>query len=229
MPREQFERQLAQLQRDVDALGRQVEDAITQAVRALVERDDAVTSTVMAGDDAIDALRYRIEQSCVELLAMQQPMAGDLRWITAALIIANELERVGDYAAGMAKLALRINAEPLLKPLIDIPRMAEIGKVQLRRGMRAYAEHDAEAARRLIATDVEMDLLYGQILRELLSYMIEDPRAITRATYLLWVAHNLERIGDRATNIAERVLFAVTGRFEEERHMEEIGARAVAT
>ncbi len=211
MPREQFERRLEALRHDVITLGSMVEKSISQAVRALEQRDDDLAKGVIAGDREVDALRYGIEEQCILLFATQQPLAGDLRWIAAALIIASELERIGDYAEGIAKLAFRINAEPLLKPLIDIPRMAGICQQQLRLGLASYAGRETGAAQRVIEADSQIDNLYGQILRELLSYMLEDPHSITRATYLLWVAHNLERIGDRATNIAERVIFAVTG------------------
>jgi phosphate transport system protein len=217
MPREVFDRQLIALRDDVVQLGGLVEQRIEQAVRSLVERDDAQAQRVLDADREVDALRFRIEEQCIVLFATQAPVASDLRWIAAALIIVGELERIGDYAVGIAKLALRINATPLLKPLIDIPRMAEICRQQLVSGMAAYAARDAGIARQVIAADADIDLLYQQVLRELLTFMIEDPGTISRATYLLWVAHNFERIGDRATNLAERVIFAVTGRIVESR------------
>jgi phosphate transport system protein len=142
-------------------------------------------------------------------------MAGDLRAIAAALIVANELERMGDYAEGICKLTLKLGEEPPLKPLIDIPRMAQIAQSMLQRSLQAFVERDVAAARQIWAEDDRLDELYQQILRELLSYMLEQPSSVTRATYLLWVAHNLERIGDRVSNIAERVIYMVTGQLEQ--------------
>lgn len=215
MVRSIFEAQLDNLRREVVTLGSLVESGIAKSVRALQQRDDAMAQAVIDGDLQIDQLRYRIEEACVVLFATQQPVASDLRWITAALIITNELERIGDYAKGIAKITQRINKEPLLKPLIDIPRMAGLCEEQLRGGLAAYVNRDVGIAERVIESDRQIDQLNAQVLRELLSFMIEDPRTITRATYLLWIAHNLERIGDRATNVAERVIFAVSGKWPE--------------
>ncbi len=211
MPRTLFETQLDTLRRDVVTLGSLVESSIAKSIYALQARDESLAQVVIDGDRAIDQLRYRLEEACLVLFATQQPVASDLRWITAALIISNELERVGDYAKGIARISQRINQEPLLKPLIDIPRMASLCQEQLRGGLAAYTNRDVTSATRVITNDRQIDQLNAQVLRELLSFMIEDPRTITRATYLLWIAHNLERIGDRATNIAERVIFAVSG------------------
>ena len=157
-------------------------------------------------------MRYEIEEACIELFATQNPMASDLRTVAAALIIANELERMGDYAEGICKLTIKMAGEPPLKPLIDIPRMSALAQGMLRRCLQAFVDRDAAAAEAIWREDDQLDELYHQILRELLGYMIEDPTSITRATYLLWVAHNLERIGDRVSNIAERVIYMATGR-----------------
>ncbi|MGD8903553.1 MAG: phosphate signaling complex protein PhoU, partial [Anaerolineae bacterium] len=146
------------------------------------------------------------------LIATQQPMAGDLRAILSVSNIAAELERIGDYSEGIARLALKLAGRPLLKPLIDIPRMAEEGRRMLMTALEAFARQDVEAARQVGIADDTVDALYDQVYRELLVYMMEDPRTITQATYLLWVAHNLERIADRTTNIAERVIFLDSGR-----------------
>ena len=142
-------------------------------------------------------------------------MASDLRAVTSALIVANELERMGDYAEGICKLTVKMAAEPPVKPLIDIPRMATIAQSMLTRSLQAFVARDIEAAKQIWHEDDLLDDLYHQILRELLTYMLEQPSSVTRATYLLWVAHNLERIGDRVSNIAERVIFMVTGRLDQ--------------
>jgi phosphate transport system protein len=154
----------------------------------------------------------------VELIATQQPMASDLRIILAVLNIISEVERIGDYAEGIAKIAIMIGDEPPLKPLIDIPRMADKTVDMLRRSLDAFIKRDAAAAKAISTEDDMVDQLYDQVFRELLTFMAEDPKTITRATRLIWVAHNLERSADRVTNICERVVFVVTGK------MEEIGA-----
>ncbi|MDO8672563.1 MAG: phosphate signaling complex protein PhoU, partial [Dehalococcoidia bacterium] len=154
-------------------------------------------------------------EDCLSLMATQQPMARDLRLIIAVLLIGTELERMGDHAEGIAKITLMLADEPLLKPLVDIPRMADKAREMLRRSLDAFIARDAEAAKKIAAEDDEVDALYDRVYQELLTFMISDPRNITRATHLLWVAHNLERIADRATNICERVVFTVTGRMEE--------------
>ncbi|MBV8083555.1 MAG: phosphate signaling complex protein PhoU, partial [Chloroflexi bacterium] len=193
-----------------------VEKQIELAIDALKRRDTAAADQVAARDSEIDNMRYEIEESCVELFATQNPVARDLRVITSALIVANELERMGDYAEGICKLTIKMAGEPPLKPLIDIPRMADLAQSMLKRALKAFVDRDLPAARQIWHEDDVLDALYQQILRELLSYMLEQPSAVTRATYLLWVAHNLERIGDRVSNIAERVAFMTTGHFDHE-------------
>ena len=167
---------------------------------------------VIDDDDEIDGLQDILESKCVGLLATQQPTAIDLRMVMSAVHIAVELERMGDYAEGIAKICLRIGDQPLLKPLIDIPRMADLALKMLSDSLQAYGNRDEWLARKVCRDDDAVDDLYNQIYRELLTYMLQDPRNIERATYLLWVAHDLERIADRATNIAERALWLVLGR-----------------
>lgn len=213
-----FHKRLREIQDDVLAMGSMVGKAILRSVEALKNRDLDLAYQVVAGDQEIDHKRYQIEEKCVQLLATQQPMASDLRVIIAVLNITSELERIGDHAEGIARIAIMIGDEPPLKPLIDIPRMAEQTVDMLRRSLDAFVSRNAEAARKISAEDDLIDHLYDQIFRELLTLMIEDPKTITRATRLIWVAHNLERSADRVTNICERVVFIVTGK------MEEIGA-----
>jgi phosphate transport system protein len=162
-------------------------------------------------DDEIDELQDELENKCVMLLATQQPAATDLRVVMSAVHIGVELERMGDYAEGIAKICLRIGDQPLLKPLIDIPRMADLALTMLGESLQAFSTRDEWLARKVCRDDDAVDDLYNQIYRELLTYMLQDPRNIERATYLLWVAHDLERIADRATNISERVLWLISG------------------
>jgi phosphate transport system protein len=213
-----FHKRLKEIQNDVLIMGSMVEKAIDRSVAALKQRDLRLAKQVIDDDQMINHKRFDIEEACVELIATQQPMASDLRTIISVLSIITELERIGDHAEGIAKIVLMIGDEPPLKPLIDIPRMAEKTGEMLKRSLEAFINHDAEAAKQIAAEDNEVDRLYDQVFRELLSFMAEDPKTITRATRLIWVAHNLERSADRVTNICERVVFAVTGR------MEEIGA-----
>ena len=215
MPRTSFERHLHELRDDVLFLGSMVEKAIGRSIEALKKRDLDLARQVVAADSEIDLKRYEIEEKCTELIITQQPMASDLRVIIAVLYIVVDLERIADHAAGIAKIAIMIGDEPPLKPLIDIPRMAERATDMLHRSLDAFIKHDADAARQISAEDDEVDSLYDQVFRELLVFMMEDPRTVTRATRLIWVAHNLERTADRVTNICERVVFTVTGKIEE--------------
>jgi len=216
--RRTFHKRLRKIQDDVLVMGSMVEKAIERSIEALKKRDQELAGKIIGDDQAINRKRFSIEESCVELIATQQPMASDLRIIIGVLNITSELERIGDHAEGIAKIVLMIGDEPHLKPLIDIPRMAEKTEEMLRRSLKAFIDHDADAARQIAIEDDEVDNLYDQVFRELLTFMAEDPRTITRATRLIWVAHNLERSADRVTNICERVVYTVTGR------MEEIGA-----
>ena len=213
-----FHRRLRGIQEDILAMGGMVEKAINRSILALKQRDLAMAHQIIADDLQINEKRFDIEEKCIQLIATQQPMASDLRIIICVLNIITELERIGDYAVGTVKIVVMIGDEPPLKPLIDLPRMAEKTIEMLRRSLDAFIDRDAEAARKISAEDDEVDNLYSQVFRELLTYMAEDPKTITRANRLIWVAHNLERSADRVTNICERVVFVVTGK------MEEIGA-----
>ena len=215
MPRTNFERHLHELQDDVLVLGSMAEKATYRSMEALKNRDLELAKQIIADDDEIDRKRFDIEEKCIELIVTQQPVASDLRIIVAVLNIIIDLERIGDHAEGVAKITIMIGNEPPLKPLIDLPRMAQKTGDMLRRSLDAFVNRDAETARQIAKEDDEIDALYDQVFRELLTYMAEDPRTITRATRLIWVAHNLERSADRVTNICERVVFVVTGKMEE--------------
>ena len=213
-----FHKKLREIQDDILAMGSMVEKAISRSIDALKNRDLELARQIVADDKKINQKRFEIEEKCIELIATQQPMASDLRVVVAVLNVITELERIGDHAEGIAKIAIMIGDEPPLKPLIDIPRMAEQTVDMLRRSLDAFINRDAEAAKKISAEDDIIDHLYDQVFRELLTFMAEDPKTITRATRLMWTAHNLERAADRVTNICERVVFIVTGK------MEEIGA-----
>jgi len=213
-----FHKRLREIQDNVLVMGSMVEKATGRSIEALKNRDLEAARQIIADDQKINRKRFEIEEQCVQLIATQQPMASDLRNIICILNIVTELERIGDYAEGIAKIVIMIGDEPLLKPLIDIPRMAEKVNDMLHRSLDALINRDADAARQIATEDDEVDDLYNQVFRELLTFMIEDPKTITRATRLIWVAHNLERSADRVTNICERVVYLVTGK------MEEIGA-----
>jgi phosphate transport system protein len=215
MPRQTFEEQLARTLDDLLTMGSMVEEAIEKAVQALIERDVALAQQVIDGDEKVNGALRQVQENCEVLIATQQPMATDLRFILAIYNIANELERTGDYAEGIARLALRLAHEPLLKPYLDIPRMTQKGCQMLRGQLQAFMNRDVDAARALARGDDEMDALYDQVYRELLLFMVEDPKTISQATHLLWVAHNLERIGDRTTNLGEQVVYMVTGKVVE--------------
>jgi len=212
MPRTDFDRSLQQIQDELLVLGSMVEKSIDRSVLALKNRDLPLSKTVIDDDDLIDDLRNKIEEKCISVIATQNPMAGDLRTVISVLYIAEELERMGDYAEGIAKISLSIGKEPMLKPLVDIPRMAEKSSKMLSGSLDALVNRDEQLAIQVCRDDNEVDELYNQVYRELLTFMISDPKTIERATYLLWVSHNIERIADRATNISERVLYLITGK-----------------
>jgi phosphate transport system protein len=211
MPREHYVRHLRELHDHVLAMGSMVESALYRSMEALKNRDLALAKKVIADDHLIDMKRFDIEEECIDLIITQQPMASDLRIIIAALNIIVDLERIGDHAEGIGKITLMIGNEPPLKPLIDLPRMAEMAGSMLRRVLEAFVSHDIQTAKAICDEDDAVDNLYDQVFRELLTFMAEDPKTITRATRLIWVAHNLERSADRVTNIAERVIYVVTG------------------
>jgi len=215
MARETYQRHLREIQDEVLVMGSMVEKALDRSMQALKNRDLELAKQVVEDDVNIDKKRFEIEEKTLDIMATQAPMASDLRILLATLYISTELERMADHAAGNAKIAVMIGDEPPLKPLIDLPRMNIKVIELLHRSLDAFINHDAETARKIVPEDDEIDNLYDQVFRELLIFMMEDPRTITRATRLIWVGHNLERTSDRVTNICERVVFMVTGKMEE--------------
>lgn len=210
-----FDQEFSKISSDVVNMGDLVNQAINNALIALVEQKAKLAQGVINGDKEINSLRFRIEEACVELLATQQPAAGDLRAVIASMHIAVELERMGDYAAGIAKTVILMKEEPLLKILKKIPHMGELGRMMLTDCLQAYIDHDAEKARQVVTLDAEIDKLYQSVFDRLVEFMAEKPDLVFRATYLMWCAHNLERIADRTINIAERIIFMVTGDLRE--------------
>ena len=206
-----FFEQIEELLEDLLAMGQMVADSIDRAIDALAKQDSELAQQVIDYDDEINEAQHDIDEKCLVLIATQGPMAGDLRAILSVSNIAAELERIGDYTEGIARLAIKLAGQPLIKPLIDIPRMAQESRRMLLTSLEAFAREDAKSAWEIGRADDVVDALYDQVYRELLVYMMEDPRKIMQATYLLWVAHNLERIADRTTNIAERVIFMDSG------------------
>ncbi|MBN1180593.1 MAG: phosphate signaling complex protein PhoU [Anaerolineae bacterium] len=215
MPRETFDRELKRLQDETLVLGSIVENALTQSVAALKKRDFAASRRLIEQDCQINERRFAIESDALILIATQQPIASDLRTIAAVLEITTELERIGDYAKGIAKINLLIGDRPLVKPLIDLPVMAEKARAMLHQALDAFVRRDVDLARAIPAEDDVIDGLYNQVYRELLTHIMQDHTLIEQANYLLWAAHNLERAGDRVINICERVVFTVTGEMEE--------------
>jgi len=215
MPRETFDRELQRLQDEILALGSMVENALTESVEILKRRDMEGSQRLIAQDRLINEKRFAIEADALILIATQQPMARDVRTLAAVLELSTELERIGDYAKGIARINLMMGERPLIKPLIDIPRMAEKARSMLHRALDAFVRGDVDLARAIPAEDDEVDALYNQVYRELMTFVMSDPRNIDQANYLLWVAHNLERAADRVTNICERVVFTVTGEMME--------------
>lgn len=215
MTREAYHRALNSVQDDVMKMADMVSKALKDSMEALKNRDFETSKRIIDDDNIINRKRFDIEEKCLLLIATQQPMAVDLRVLAAVINIITDLERIGDHAEGIAKINISIGEEPLVKPLRDIPQMSELGLSMLDRCMKAFLNRDLDAARQVCYDDDEVDALYDQTYRELLLVMIENPRTIQGATYLIWAAHNLERIADRVTNIAERVVFMVTGKMEE--------------
>lgn len=213
--RRTLERALQDVLDDMLFMGRLLDTAIASSLDALSRRDTDLAQQIIGGDAEINRARFRIEEECLALIATQQPAAGDLRMVVAAMSIVSDMERMADHAAGIARVVQTMGREPLLKPLIDVPRMAEACRTMLQEALAALVERDHVKARRVAARDDDIDALYKQIFRELLSFMVEDPSTTSRALYLLFAAHNYERIGDRATNIAERVIFMASGEMRE--------------
>ena len=214
-PRVALDRELAQLESEVLALGSMVEKAIARSVDALRTRNEELSRQVIRDDDLIDAKRAAIEEHAIDVIAMQQPLAGDLRQIVTTLHVVVELERMGDYAEGIGKIGLMMDEEPPLKPVNDIPRMADLATAMLHKSLDALVNRDVELARQTALDDDVVDALYDDVYGELVMIMVEDRKTIERATHLLWAAHDLERVADRATNVAEQVVYLVTGTFEE--------------
>ena len=206
---------MQELQEEMLSLGSMVDKAVARSVEALSAQNVEQAQSVILYDEQINNLRWKIENECTLVIATQAPLARDLRYIFAIAHIATELERMADYAQGIAKLTIQTANVPLLKPLTDLPRMANLGRELLGEALDAFVEQDADKAREIAARDDEVDDLYDQVYRELLTFMISDPSTVPRATHLLWIAHNLERIADRVTNICERTIFSVTGKIEE--------------
>src|SRR5512139_3049482 len=211
MLRKTFEREIQQVKDDVLLLGSMVEQAILSTVDALKKRDLKASQQILDADKLINKKRFDIEHKLMILIATQQPMAHDLRLLASCMEVISELERMGDYAKGIANINIRMGDAPLLKPLIDIPRMAQKDVDMLHRALTAFVNEDVEAAQSLPIEDDEVDALYNQIYRELMTFIIADPKTIEQANWLLWVAHNLERFADRVTNICERTIFIATG------------------
>ncbi len=215
MPREKFEHDLQRLKDEILALGAMAERAVAESIQALKKRDIAKARSIMEDDRLINEKRYAIENETLTLIATQQPMAGDLRTLAAIFEIATELERIADYAKGIANIAVMLGEEPFIKPLIDLPRMADKACDMLHRALDSFMRQDVNEARGIPREDTEVDSLYEQTYRELITYIMADPRVIEQANRLTWVAHNLERVADRVDNICERVVFSITGHGEE--------------
>lgn len=209
--RQTYDQELETLRKELLGMGELVADAINDAVTSLANQDLDLARKVIAGDDVIDNLEITIEDKCMVLIARQQPMARDLRIISTGLKITTDLERMGDHAYDIANVTLRLAGQPLIKPLVDIPRMAEMAQKMLYDSLEAYTRMDIALAEQVCLADDEVDDLYQQVFRELLTYMMEDPKTIGQATQLIFVGRYLERIADHATNIAEWVIYLVTG------------------
>lgn len=215
MPRDLFERELEQLQNEMLTMAHAVENALTDAVAILAQRDMEGARALIARDRAINQQRFDLEAQCLVVVATQQPMASDLRIVAAILFNVNELERIGDYAKGIAKINLRIPPEPLLQPLADLPRMAEITRAMLHSALDAFVRRDVALARAIPRQDDAVDALFEKVNQDLLQLIIADSRVTAQANLLMWAAHNLERAADRVTNLCERTIFTVTGEFVE--------------
>jgi len=216
MPRETLERKIQHLRDEIIIMGSMVENAIIDSVDALKKRDLKSARLIYTQDNRINEKRFELENDTITTIATQQPiMARDLRLLASILEVASELERMGDYAKGIAKITLLIGDQPLVKPLIDIPRMAQITASMLHRAVGAFISLDVETARLIPAEDDQVDDLYNQVYRELLMIMFSNPETIDRANHLMWAAHNLERMADRVTNICERTIYAATAEMKE--------------
>lgn len=221
MLRKTFEHEIQQLKDEIIILGSMVEQSLLEAVELLKKRDAEASRKIVDRDKLINDKRFTLENQVMIVIATQQPMAHDLRLLASLLEVISELERMGDYAKGIAIINIRMGDQPLLKPLVDIPRMAQKGVDMLHRALAAFVNEDVQAASTIPAEDDEVDHLYEQVYRELMTYIMADPRNIERANWLLWIAHNLERFADRVTNICERTAFIVTGEYKETNDMKD--------
>jgi phosphate transport system protein len=210
-PRRLLDERFNAVQTELLRMGELVARAIDQSVQAWRGRDRSLAERVVAGDAELNRMRYEVEESCLALIATQQPTAGDLRAILAMDTLAVELERMGDHAEGIAKIVLRMGDEPPIQPLPEIPAMAELCRKMLAESLQTFVARDPKAAHRVGEQDDEVDRLYRALFDRVVAAMAKDPSIVERGTYLLWIAHNLERIGDRITNISERVIFMTTG------------------
>jgi phosphate transport system protein len=226
MPRENFDRKLQDLMDKVLVLGSMVENALTESVEGLKRKDMEASRRLVAHDRLINERRFEVEADALALIATQQPMARDLRTIAAVLDIASELERIADYAKGIGRINLMIGAEPFIKPLVDLPAMASRARDMLHKSLEAFVRGDAHLAQAIPGKDDEVDALYNQVYRELLTLIMANPSTIDQANHLLWAAHNLERAADRVTNICERVIFTATGEMVE-LDMETTGSESI--
>jgi phosphate transport system protein len=208
----QFDEQIARLQQELLLMSGRTEGIVRKAVESLMRRDPALADEVLADDKTIDRMEIDIEEHCVQLLALQQPLARDLRLITSALKISNDLERVGDHAVNIAECARRLASQAPVRPLSDLPELAEKSIAMLKDALDAFVRRDAEAARKLVRRDDEVDALHRRLFADLMGRMIEDPRQVERSMTLVLVGRNLERIGDLATNVAEEVVFIAEAR-----------------
>lgn len=213
--RVEFHHRLELLQGEMLDMGRMVSTALDKSLRALKDLDADLAHEIIAQDEHINTKRFEIEEACLDLIATQAPLARDLRTIVAVMHIIVDLERMADHAEGTAKIVLMHQGQPLLKPLIDLPRMAELIHSMLHEALQAFIQGDTARARALALRDDEVDALHDQVCHDLLTYMIQDPGTTTRATYLTWVSHNLERMADHVTNICERAIYTATGEMSE--------------
>jgi phosphate transport system protein len=207
-----FHEELEGVKQTLLAMGGLVEDQIRRAMKALLERDDALAQEVIDRDRQVNTYDVEVDEQCVSLLALYQPAAGDLRFITTAMKIVTDLERIGDQAVNIAQRVLELNREPQLKPYIDLPRMAEKAQRMVKESLDAFVARDTALARQVCGEDSDVDLLKEQIFRELLTFMMEDPRTIPRAIRLILISRFMERVADHATNIAEMVVYLVEGK-----------------
>jgi len=223
MEKRQLDQDLEEIRENLLKMGGEVESMVSRAIQALLDRDDIEAQAVREQDRRVDRLEKQIDEECLRLLALQQPAAVDLRFVISAMKIVNDLERIGDSAENIASSVLQLNQEPPLKPYVDIPRMAEITQGMVRDALDSFVGRNSTLALEVRTRDTEIDQLYEQLFRELMTFMIENPETVRRALHILLIAHNLERIADHATNIGEDVVYFLEGK--DVRHPEPSGSR----